>query len=256
MANYVTGQPAMNQFDPATMKPKTPQEYAQWNAWQAQQQQALNQSVTGQPTSNSSSPLPGETYAAYQQRMIDTGMNNEASNPGAAKDAYQLKSLQDTEEAKSRAILGEQGDLQKTRLSDLAKLLTDQQTSQFNRDIPGIANTAQGAGMLETSGFGGALANRYKDLSAATSNAIAKQGLADRDLQIQGLGAIGTNSNNLSTAGLQRTYSTEDLTRSEELARELGRMGVPAPAQQPSTSDKLIGAAGPILSGVGSIKAA
>ncbi len=246
-------------YDPSTQKPTTPQEYAQWNAWWSKQQQGLTEGITGKQESNSFSPMPGESFADYQQRTIDTGIGNEADNPNAAKDAYLLHDLQGTEEAKSRAILGEQTGIQKTRLNDLAKLLTETQDAQFNRDLPGIANTSQGQGFLETSGFGTALANRFKDLSAMTSEKIAEQGLKDRDLEVSAIGDIGTNSNNLATGGLQRTYSTEDLTRSEELARELGRMGVSAPANVNTSADnfaRYAQGAGSLLGGIGAVKGA
>lgn len=201
-------------------------------------------------------PKPGETWAQFLER---TKLYMKLASPEEmqrAKDTFDAQALAQTEESKSRSILGEQAGLAKTRLNDLASLLAKTQDSQFNRDIPGIAETAQGKGMLETSGFGNALANRYKELTAQTSEELAKQGLADRDLEIKGLSDIGVNSNNLGTATLERQFSNEDLTRSEQLAKYLAPFGVPAPAKEPSTTDKALQYAGPILSGVGAVKGA
>jgi hypothetical protein len=196
--------------------------------------------------------IPGESDAAYQARLAKA----QAAYQQANVERKQITDLAGTEEANSRKILGEQGDLQKQRLNDLATLLAQQNNQQFNRDIPGIAETAQGQGFLETSGFGNALSRDYTNLQQDTNNKILSQGLADRDLQIQGLGGIGTNNNNLATSGLQRQFSVTDQARADDLARELGALGVPAPAKGPSGLDKALTYAGPILSGVGAVKAA
>ncbi len=204
----------------------------------------------------SMSPLPGETLSQFHLRMNDNGLASNVENPNMIQDQYRLARLKQDEEAGSRKILGEQGDIQKQRLNDLASLLSQQTDRQFNRDIPEIANTAQGQGFLETSGFGNALSKDYKTLVEDQNAQILKQGLSDRDLQIQGIGQIGANNNSLDTGGLERTYSTEDLTRSENLAEKLGRMGVSAPAPQMSSSDRMLQNAGPILSGIGAVKGA
>ncbi len=183
-------------------------------------------------------PLPGESWSQFLER---TQMYNKVDRQGLqeVEDAFNVARLQQTEEAKSRSILDEQGQLQKSRLGELTSLLAKQQTDQFRMEIPQIAETAQAQGFLETSGFGGALANRYKELTAGTSAELAKQSLEDRDLQIKGLGDVGKNSNDLATAGLERTFSTQDLTRSEALARELAKYGVAAPSKVDSFDQNL-----------------
>lgn len=196
--------------------------------------------------------IPGESLEQYRARLMKAQQPYQQANV----ERKLVDQLSASQEAKSRAILGEQSGLQKTRLQELAQLLAQQQDTTFNQDIPGIAETNQAQGFLETSGFGNALANRYRDLTANTSAEIAKQGLADRDLQIKGLGEIGTNANSLSTAGLERQFSVTDNARSEELARELAKYGVPAPAKEPSGFDKALQYAGPVLSGVGAVKGA
>lgn len=173
-----------------------------------------------------------------------------------ATDYYDIMRLGSAEEARKRKILEEQKGIQSTRLSDLAKLLAQQQNDTFNGDIPEIANTAQGKGFLETSGFGNALADRYQTLTEDTSLAIAKQGLADRDFEVGSIGDISSGTGDLNTSALQRKFSVADNAKSEALARELAKYGVAAPAAQPSTMDKALQYAGPILSGVGSVKGA
>lgn len=192
----------------------------------------------------------GESADAYRQRLMEF----QAPYQIAAQERKMVEAEALKQEGKSRSILGEQTDIQKKRLAELTTLLAGQQKTQFNQDIPGIAETAQGAGMLETSGFGNALANRYKELTANTSAELARQSLTDRDLEIGELGKIGAGANNLSTAGLERQFSSSDLARSETLARELARYGVPAPAKEPSSFEKILPYAGPVLSGVGAMK--
>ncbi len=183
-------------------------------------------------------PLPGETWAQFLQRTKLYAKLSTPEQMQAAEDEFKITQLGQSQESKSRAILDEQSGLQKTRLNELAALLAQQQGSQFNRDIPGIANTAQGKGFLETSGFGNALADRYSDLTEKTSLELAKQGLTDRDLQIQGLGKVGTDRNAIDIAGLERTFSNEDLSRSEKLSRELARLGVVNPQSGETSADK------------------
>lgn len=179
--------------------------------------------------------------------------------PGATEGRYdeaEINKLGQTEEERRRKVLEEQKGIQSKRLNDLAALLAAQQSATFNKDIPGIANTAQGQGFLETSGFGGMLADRYKDLTQSTSFELAKQGLTDRDFEVASLGDISNGRGDMNTSALSRRFSVEDNARAEALARELGRMGVSAPAKGPSGFDTALNAAGPILSGVGAVKGA
>lgn len=196
--------------------------------------------------------IPGESDAQYQRRLMEA----QAPYQEANLQRKQITDLGAEEAAASRTSLTEQDALRKSRLNDLATLLATQTDHQFNRDIPTIANTAQGQGFLETSGFGNALSRDYTTLKTGMADEIAKQGLSDRDAYINGLGDVTTNQNAMRTGGLQRAFSVTDNAKANELALKLGAMGVPAPAQGPSTTDKLIGAAGPILSGVGAVKAA
>lgn len=196
--------------------------------------------------------IPGESNAQYQARL----MAAQQPYQEARLDRNLISKLGDDEALRSRTTLTEQDALRKTRLNDLATLLAGQTDTQFNRNIPGIANTAQNAGMLETSGFGTALSRDYTGLKTDMAQQIAKQGLADRDAYITGVGDITTNRNSLDTSGLERQFSVTDTAKANELALKLGQMGVPAPAKGPSNTDKMLGYAGPILSGVGAVKGA
>ena len=191
--------------------------------------------VSSQPVYNQSSDsnpfagtgrLPGETDQQYQQRLYSAGV-----------DANTINKLITTETNTSQTALDKQTALQKQRLGDLADLLTQQNKATFNTDIPGIANTSQKAGMLETSGFGQALGQDYTTLQQQTDQALAKQALSDRDLEINGVGTIASDQNALATAGAQRGFSVNDTDKANQLALQLGQMGIPAPAQGPSQAD-------------------
>ncbi len=196
--------------------------------------------------------IPGETDAQYQARLQIAQQPYQQANA----ENKQVQALAGTEAQTSRSALDEQTALQKTRLNDLASLLANQNKTQFNLDAPSIANTSQNQGFLETSGFGQALGQDYTKLQAATDAQLGQQALADRDLQIKGLGDIAGNTNALSTAGLQRQFSTTDTAKANDLALKLGQMGVPSAPKAPSSFDTALQYAGPILSGVGAVKGA
>ena len=194
----------------------------------------------------------GESDKSYSARVKEAQQPYQQAN----SEGKQIRDLAKTQETNSRAILSEQEMIQKKRLNDLASLLATQTDQKFNRNIPSIAESAQGQGFLETSGFGNALARNYTDLQEDTNNQLLMQGLSDRDLSIKSLGDISSNRNSMGNSALERQFSVTDNARAEALARELGKMGVSAPAKGPGTTDKILNNAGPILGGIGSIKGA
>ncbi len=196
-----------------------------------------------------SQPLPGETWSQFLQR---TGAYKNAADPAAlqeAEDAFKVNSLKNQETQTSQTALDKQNTSRAENLKNLASLLASSNDKQFNLDIPGIANTAQNQGMLETSGFGQALANRRSQLTADSDLLLGKTAIANADTAANGIGDIANNANNLDTAGTQRTFSTEDQANSAELAKTLAQYGVTPPAKAPSTLDKVLPYAGPLLSG-------
>ncbi len=198
-------------------------------------------------------PLPGETWSQFLQR---TGAYKNAADPAAlsaAEDAFKVQQLKNQETSTSQTALDAQTASRSKNLNDLASLLAKSNDTQFNLDIPGIANTAQNQGMLETSGFGQALANRRSQLTADSDLLLGKTAIANADTAANGIGDIATNANAIDTAGLQRTFSTEDQSSAAALAKVLAQYGVPAPAPQPSTLDKVLQYSGPLLSGAAAL---
>lgn len=164
-----------------------------------------------------------------------------------AMDEAEVQALAAKEEARQRKILEEQKGIQSSRLTNLAALLAEQQKHDFNQSIPGIAETAQSQGFLETSGFGNSLANKYESLTRDTSFELARQGLNDRDFEVSSLGEISKGTGDLNVAGLERRFSVNDRGRSEELSRELAKLGVVNP-QGESSTDKNLRRAGDVVS--------
>lgn len=167
----------------------------------------------------------GESAEAYQRRI------QEFQAPMQRTEAGVRQLIGETEEG-SRGTLEEQKAIQAQRLQELSQFLAAEEGRKFNQAIPEIAETAQGQGFLETSGFGNALARERVRLAGDTSARLTEQGLADRDFEVGSLGAIGENKNQLLVGGLERKFSLEDLDRSEALSRELARLGVQAPQKQ------------------------
>ncbi len=194
----------------------------------------MTQYASTQPYRDPSNPynlrqMPGESESDFRKRLANT------STTLAEAEAQQFAERQ---AGQSRSTLEEQKGIQKSRLSDLATLLAQQEHTKFNQAIPEIAETAQGQGFLETSGFGNALARERTKLASDTAYRLGEQGLADRDFEVNAVGDINKNTQNVETAGIERRYGLEDLTRSEQLARELARLGQPAPARGPSSFDR------------------
>lgn len=147
------------------------------------------------------------------------------------KDRKRIRLQQEQQRALRRKALEEQKGIQATRLEDLTNLLAQEEQRKFTQAIPEIAETAQAGGFLETSGFGGALARERSRLAGETAFRLGEQSLADREFEIGAVGDIAEGTIGLGTAGLEREFSVEDLTRSENLARELARIGRPVPQQ-------------------------
>ena len=174
-------------------------------------------------------------------------------------DRASIEQLARMEEERKRKVLEEQKGIQSKRLTDLAALLAEQQKTEFNRDIPQIANTAQGQGFLETSGFGNALSRDYTNLTKDTSMELAKQGLADRNFEVGAIGDISEGTGGYNQSALARKFSVLDTDKANNLAFELGKMGVSAPAvyHGPSDAEKfaaVAGGVGSIAQGIGATK--
>lgn len=170
-----------------------------------------------------------------------TGVTGRPAAGGVAvNDQFEIQRLAQEEEARRRKILQEQKGIQSTRLQELTALLAQEEARKFGQAIPDIAGNAQAQGFLETSGFGDALARERSKLAGDTAFRLGEQALTDRDFEVGAIGDISKGTGDLNTNALERKFSVEDLGRSENLARELAKYGVPAPAKGPSGSEQFL----------------
>ena len=159
------------------------------------------------------------------------------------RDRQRITDEQAEQERIMRENLAERTQISQDRMAEFTELLAAEEERKFNQAIPELANTAQNQGFLETSGFGNALANERAGLAGQTAFTLAGQALADRNMELEGIQGIGNNALGLRTSGLERTFSQGDQFNSEQLARELGQLGVAAPAQASSSSPNMLGGA-------------
>lgn len=177
------------------------------------------------------SNIQGEEREALLKE-IPTDIGFDTDRFAVEREAIRQKTQQKT-------VLEQQKGIQKDRLGELATLLAAQEKRQFEDAIPEIASTAQAQGFLETSGFGNALAREKARLAANTQTALGLQALDDRDFEVQAVGDIVKNLNQMQTAGLQRKFGLDDREYSENLARELARLSKPD-IKQPSSLERAL----------------
>lgn len=189
----------------------------------------------------------GESAEAYQRRIMEFQAPMQRAEGGVRQLIGETGELDAETLAKQKAI-------QQQRLQELAAFLGSEEDRKFNQSIPEIAESAQAQGFLETSGFGNALARERAKLAGDTSARLAEVGISDRDFEVGAIGGTNTQTKDFLTGGLERKFSLEDLDRSEALSRELAKLGVVNP-KEPSSTDKFLNNAGPILGGIGAVKA-
>ena len=170
----------------------------------------------------------GESEVAYRQRVMDFQAPMQRTEGG-------VRQLVDETTNLDAATLEKQKGIQSQRLQELSSFLAAEEGRKFNQSIPEMAETAQGQGFLNTSGFGNALARERVKLAGDTSARLTEQGLSDRDFEVNALGGTNTNTKELLTGGLERKFSLEDLDRSEALSRELARLGIVNPKGESNT---------------------
>lgn len=117
--------------------------------------------------------------------------------------------------------------LRASRLTDLQKLLTQQSDRQFQENSTGVYEDLNTRGLLRSSALGDSLAKERAKLEAANSDELAKQGLADRDQDVQGIANILAQTQSFQTSGLERRFTLEDFNRESEVARALGSQYAP-----------------------------
>lgn len=141
-----------------------------------------------------------------------------------------------------------QSDMRSTRLQDLSKLLAQQKTQTFERNKGALAEDAMARGLFKTSGYGDSLARYQTQLDQDTTNLLATQGLADRDLDINALATALQTQQTFQGSGLSREFSTGDAAKQFQDALRFAQMTQP---QQKSGKGGAGGAFTGAVSGMG-----
>jgi hypothetical protein len=118
------------------------------------------------------------------------------------------------------------------RLKDLSTLMAQNDMRRFQQAVPGVAEDANAKGILRGTGFGEALASKANQLQADTDQALAQQGLTDRDAEANGVLSLGDSLRGFQTAGLQRQFSLSDFSKNKDFALQQ------AEAMQPKQQGK------------------
>lgn len=129
-----------------------------------------------------------EAQRQFQQSAQASGVQQQILNQALNQQRQQLSGIRPLIETEAErqygqlnTLAGQQDVSRQQRLSDLGSLLNQRQSDLFSRATPQLAEQAQTAGLLQSSGFGEALAREYKGLTADTQYQLGQQGLSDRD---------------------------------------------------------------------------
>lgn len=157
------------------------------------------------------------------------------------------------------SLLAKTDELSKSRLGDLASLLSQEAHRQFLLNQPLIAEQAQAGGYRDSTGYADALAREEARLAGDTAFQIGQQGISDRDTYTRGLADILASQQGFQSSGLQRRFSLEDYARQVATAKEIGANSTPAVgggksgAFSQGASGAIIGGSvgGPVGAGIG-----
>lgn len=252
---------------PKAATPTTPPTTPQVNPGPTPTQPTTQPAPTGQPAPSNQpagSPAPatnGGQAAPIPEVLKETKPGLDlTSDPGkleaeGARQAAQLAAVLEQQNQIRQQGLGtlnnsitEQAAKRKADLEAMSKLLADRQMEQYNRAIPDLAEQANTKGILQSTGFGDILANKYRDLTADTQYELAKQGLSDSSTTLQqqydlakqgygvtdqyagGLADVANTKLGFQTSGLQRGFSLSDYAQQVQDMAKYGQ--APNPTSQ------------------------
>lgn len=112
-------------------------------------------------------------------------------------------------------------------LDELAGLLNKQADEAFDVNRAGIMEDLNSRGLLRSSAVGKSFADERARQKNVSENIIAAQSISDRDADINALVQAGAAQRGFQSAGLQREFGLEDLTRSQNLAMMIAEMSKP-----------------------------
>lgn len=119
-------------------------------------------------------------------------------------------------------------------LDDLSSLLIKQQQAQLSDSLPSIYEDLNTRGLLRSSALGDRVSTEQARLARQTSEALAQQGLADRNQALNQLTGIEESYLTGRESALGRRFSLEDYARQIAASKELGALAMPVQQAQPS----------------------
>ncbi len=170
--------------------------------------------------------------AEAQMRMGDLINRTRAQAP---KDRGEIESFGKSETDKANATNANILDIRKQRRNELASLLAKQADDSFKLSQPEIAESANRAGILYSSGYGEALAKEKSRLANETQNKLSEQALTDADAEISGIQGTADLGRGYRESGLSREFTLEDFAREGEVSKEISAMQTPSAVATPTT---------------------
>lgn len=119
----------------------------------------------------------------------------------------------------------------KAMLDELSAVLQKQQLGMMSDQLPGIYEDLNTRGLLRSSALGEKLGLEQSKLARQTSEQLALQGITDRNLAINDLGAIEEAYLGGRGSAMQRRFSLEDFDRQVKAGKELGANAMPTVSQ-------------------------
>lgn len=190
--------------------------------------------------------LPGQYQQKIREELLPSNlspeereamMNEIPTDIGFDLDRFNIEREGIRQSLQQKKAAGEQKTLRQTRLNELAGFLAEQEGVKFQREIPEIAEQANLQGVYRSTGFGNALAKRRGELAQDTNAALASQGIADRDMDVNAISDILNTKREFQSAGLDRQFSLDDATRNFNRTLQMADLTTPKP-QGKSTGEK------------------
>ncbi len=197
----------------------------------------FRQEPTGDAKTAIKTALPEEYQTRLREELIPKNVTGEerarllAEIPddiGFDTDRFAIEREGIRQSQQTKRTAAEQATRRQQGLVDLTKLLSERDSRLFKDAIPEIAEEANAKGILKSSGYGDSLAHERARLQAGSSEAIAKQAISDRDLDVNSLAAIIGQQQGFQSDGLSREFSTKDYTKQQNDALYLARENQPS----------------------------
>lgn len=183
----------------------------------AQQGQDGSQ-LTSLPIGNYQPNVPSGTGFVLNGGGVDHGI----TVGNVANDTSQILQNARNQQAQGLATLNIQDTRNKSFLSDMSKLLQEQQAAQLSDKVPGIYEDLNSRGLLHSSAVGNSLAIEQAKMARDTSNQLAQQGLEFNKQYTQGIGNIQSNFSGQQNQALSRAFNLEDYNNQLRASQLLG----------------------------------